>query len=194
VYYESSHPEEYSLDGWESSPVGWSTCEEEEQYEGEDWYATERDEDWEEEEEESAFVQGPESNPNPGTKVFTSLGTPEKGKGKGKGKGKQKGKNKGGKGSKGKPKGPSAEHPCSVCRSPEHWARECPNKSEGEKKLYEVKLAMLGNLDTEGLYLFDCMFAGMLKNPGIKEQVKKAEVEYDQYWATNPVVESAPSA
>ena len=53
-----------------------------------------------------------------------------------------------------------------------------------------MKLATLGYLDQEGLYLFDCMFAGMLRNPGVGEKITAAEQEYDQYWATNPVVET----
>ena len=52
----------------------------------------------------------------------------------------------------------------------------------------------MGHLEEENLYLFDCMFAGILRGPGLKEKVCAAEAEYDHYMATNTTVEQEPSA
>ena len=45
---------------------------------------------------------------------------------RGQSRGKGSGKGNGGKGAR---KGPSKEHPCTICGSSEHWARECPAQS-----------------------------------------------------------------
>ena len=52
----------------------------------------------------------------------------------------------------------------------------------------------MGHLEDGSLYLFDCMFAGILRGPGLKEKVRAAEIEYDQYLATNTAAEQETGA
>jgi len=71
-----------------------------------------------------------------GRPIFLAAARAAGGRGRGRGSGGRGGQRDagrgrgGGRGAPHKKKGPSAEYPCAICGSAEHWANDCPNKTE----------------------------------------------------------------
>ena len=49
--------------------------------------------------------------------------------------------------------------------------RECPRRTEEEKKKYEAHLSLYGHMEGELLYMFDGLFANWLKHPSLAPKV-----------------------
>ena len=50
---------------------------------------------------------------------------------------------------------PSAKYPCRVCKSEEHWARECPDFKGERKSSYLKKTSQYKNLTKKEVYMID---------------------------------------